>query len=210
MVGRDAPKNFGRKGFHKITTYTSTTEEFTALLPDYMHGVMGFDGVSGLNQGVVNTAFKKAVREYTVRVMSKKKVIAFSLLANADTTLADKPFKRATLGLYGDKGENSTGLAIWYCVCWETKADDPSGKYSQVRKVKYVTLDTGYRVSSPYHGVVINAIDYTPEAEVFFEELSDAIALLTLNAEEFLNKTEKLLELIANQGLLPFMEKKEQ
>ena len=67
-LGRDAPKNFGRKGFHKITTYTSTTEDFSALLPDYMIGVMGFDDVRGKNQGEVNKAFKKAVREYTVRV----------------------------------------------------------------------------------------------------------------------------------------------
>lgn len=187
-----------KKGFQKVTTYSSKNRKrggFQIKLPDYMEGVLGKSIVWGHTQDEVDKAFNDRILEYNIRIASKRKVILYSILANVDTIIDGKAFNIDTLGLYSDKQKYSTGLAIWSVVCWETKTERGGFKYYD---------DKGYSVSKPSYKSHYEVIDYSPEREAFFKALSEQIALMVYNADNFLKEKKKLLELIDSSRALPF------
>lgn len=186
--------HYTRGGFIKVTKYTSKTKNFTIELPDYMQGVLDKKQVSGKSQDEVDAAFRKVVAEYGLRILSKRKVILYSLLANVDEEIDGKRFQMDNLGQYGSVGENSTGMALWFQVCWETKDDT---------RFKYYNLD-GYSVGKPSYRSHWDVMEYTPEREKFFEELSHRIAIMVYNANSFLRQKKKLIDLIDHSRALPF------
>ncbi len=191
-----------KSGYHKVTRYDSKDEVFIIHFPDYMKEVLGRNHVRGGTQKIVDVHFKEGIREYNLRIASKRKVIAYSLLATVDDKIEGKQFTRTELNFYGDNEKYVTGLALWYAVCWETKAD---------RGLKFFALD-GKEVSTPTFRKHPMTMDYTPEREAFFTNFKHQIALLVHNASEFLNQTDKLLKLIDSSHLLlnlPFLDQQE-
>lgn len=188
--------NYGKNCFMKIIKYTSKTELFTIELPDYMQGVLGTSSVNGLTQGDVNKVFKQAIREYNLRIISKKKVIIYALMGNVHEEIDGEVFNMESLGLYGNEGKNSSGLAIWYEVCWETKAEQ--GR-------KFFDFD-GFSVKPSGYRLHWDVMDYSPEREAFFETLSHEIAVLAFNARSFLIQKE-LPQIIDHSRALPFLKK---
>lgn len=186
--------HYTRGGFLKITKYTSKTKNFTIELPDYMQGVLDKKEVKGKTQDEVDNAFRKAIREYELRILSKRKVIIYSLLANVDEEIEGKQFQMDNLGQYGRVSENSTGMALWFQVCWETKDDI---------RYKYYDLN-GYSVGRPSYSSHWDVMEYTPEREKFFKELSHRIAVLVYNANSVLGQKKKLINMINHSRALPF------
>jgi hypothetical protein len=189
--------HYTRGGFLKITTYTSKDKKiggFKIKLPDYMEGPLGYSFVRGFSQDEVDKKFRDAILEYNIRIASKRKVITYSLLANVDKVIEGKRFHKEQLKLYS-KSKYSTGLALWYAVCWETKTERGNSKYYD---------DEGHEVSTPSYGVPFEVLEYSPEREDFFKALSESIALMVYNADSFLKQKDKLLELIESNRALPF------
>ena len=189
--------NWGKNCFQKITTYSSKNRKrggFQIKLPDYMEGVLAFSKVWGHSQDEVDKKFRNAILEYNLRIASKRRVITYSLLANVDKVIEGKRFHKEELSLY-DKSKYSTGLALWYAVCWETKTERGHFKYYD---------DEGYSISTPSYGSHFEVLEYSPQREAFFNALSESIALMVYNAESFLKQKDKLLELIDSNRALPF------
>jgi len=190
-----------RKGWYLVVKYTSTDDFFYVDLPDYIQSVVGKRMVrSDTRKGAIE-AFKKAVREYEIRVLSKRKIILYLFRANVKGEVNGEPYEKYTLSLYHQQRELSSALNLWWTVCYETGLPEHT---NAKENTLYYNLD-GSKLDLPYTSREDRiAIDWTEDREAFFRSFSQQLAELVYKADGFLNKTDDLLKLIDSGNLLPW------
>ncbi len=190
-----------KKGFIKVTTYSSQDKKFRIAMPDYMHGVLGYKEVKEDSQDEADTAFRKAVSEYDFRLANKRKVIYYTIMSSFNAEVDGKKIEKDTLGLYGDRDKRAAGLALWFAVCYETKFQDDNYYH---RGLKY--CDENFQeIGKPHYHAEMQVMAWTEERETFFNELRDRITQLSVNAESFINSNKKLADLIDHNQALPYL-----
>ena len=193
VVSRETRRTHDGESWKKITKLSARSGRFSIEMPSYMHDVLGFKDVGSETLEGINKAFENAWKEYGERIKSYRKVILYSYKVNAIVWEGDGisnfgavSFRREDMHFQ----KNHTALSLWYDVGFETRnPHDKNPTYMNLDKNRSITTPSGFEV-----------LDWTQNIQDFFYNLNRELQKLIIKSCSFLDKSDKLVELIEQLG----------